>query len=93
MATKTEKRWVVELNEPLLGRLREFHRLSNLPGTEQETARELLDVALAQSGERGLIHAARQRAYKQAAQAAWKAFGGLAAQLSEVFAASLARDD
>jgi hypothetical protein len=84
---------VVEIKEPLLSRLNDFHRASNLPGTVQETARELVEAALSGGGQDALVHAARRRAYKQTANSAWRAYSGLAAQLQDVFRVALATEE
>lgn len=83
----------VEIKEPLHSRIVEFHRLSNLAGTVQETARELIEAGLANAGQDGLVHSARRRAYRQASNAAYKAYMGLSAQLSDIFRAALTSED
>jgi hypothetical protein len=66
--------------------LKRHHAQVDLPGTLQETARDLLAMALEnQRVDEPLVREARRRAYQHATALAYREFRGMLAQIQQVF--------
>jgi hypothetical protein len=80
----------LRLAGPLLEAIKRHHAQLDLPGTLQDTTRDLITMALENPRvDEPLVREARRRAYAQASSLAYREFRGMMDQLQAVFSRAL----
>ena len=77
---------VIKIQGPLLDLLRQHHASAGLPGSMQETARDLIETALNYPRiDSTQLMTARRRAFAQVKGRAWREFANSMVQLQQLF--------